>query len=525
MSQGETTSSESPSALFSRRPWGRGDLLALGVWTLAIAAYFWDVVGLRRALFYFDITEINYPYRAFFAEELKAGRFSRWFPGLYCGMPLFSESQAGYLHPFKYLFYPWLPTWQALNLDTVLSIWLAGVGTYLWLRRHVGPAGALTGAAIFGLSGFAWGHLIHTSMINAMASVPFVILGLECSWESGRWRGAVLGGLALACQVFAGHLQDALLMVVLVGIYGLYRAATEGSAKARINALAMAGALVVVGVLVSAVQWVPSKELLDRSPRAGGLPWGELVFGSWSPELLPTLVVREAYGTRARDTDWLDGFYPYHEMNAYMGLTAMALAVVGAGGLARRDRWANFWVLLVGLGAVLMLGKFTFLFDRANEVPVLGSSREPVRFHLWVSLGVAALAAVGVERLGRPGAVSLRGGLILVGAMVVLSIPIMSYMYNPVWNDPKRWVEPYHLDRYRWLGLELVRATIRTAILAGLGWSFARMAARSRLTARRSRWAALLPLLVIADLLGAHWRDVPTIEPRYWTEAPSRRDA
>ena len=150
-------------------------------------------VSLRRALFYFDITEINYPYRAFFAEELRAGRFSRWCPGLYCGMPLFSESQAGYLHPLKYLLYPWLQTWQAFNLDTVLSVWLTGVGTYCWLRRHVGPAGALTGAAIFGSSGYVWGHLIHTSMINALASVPLVIWGLESSWASGRWRGVVLG--------------------------------------------------------------------------------------------------------------------------------------------------------------------------------------------------------------------------------------------------------------------------------------------------------------------------------------------
>jgi hypothetical protein len=69
-----------PAPFFERRPWGRGDLAALAVWTLVIAAFFWDVVGLRGALFYFDITEINYPYRAFFAEELRAGRFSRWCP-------------------------------------------------------------------------------------------------------------------------------------------------------------------------------------------------------------------------------------------------------------------------------------------------------------------------------------------------------------------------------------------------------------------------------------------------------------
>jgi hypothetical protein len=520
VSSGDSEPTGLAAGLFEPRPWSRADLLALMTWTGAILLFFWDSATFRRALFYFDITEINYPYRAFFAEELRAGRFSRWCPGLYCGLPLYSESQAGYLHPFKYLLYPWLQTWQAFNLDTVLSVWVTGLGTYGWLRRHVGPAGALTGAAIFGSSGFVWGHLIHTSMINALASVPLVIWGLESSWASGRWRGVVLGALALACQVFAGHLQDSLLTIGLVGIYGLFRAATEADWQARLRALAMTAVLAGLGVLISGIQWVPSKELLDRSPRAGGLSWGELTYGSWCPELLPTMVVREAYGTRARDTDWLDGFYPYHEMNTYMGIIAIVLAVVGARGGAARDRWATFWVLLIGVGCVLMLGKFTFLFDNAHRLPVLGSSREPVRFHVWVSLGVAALAAIGVQRLERPGFVSLRAGLVFAGILVALSLPIMIYIYLPVWTRPKTWTQPYHLDRYRWLGRELAVATIRTGLLALSAWWVARGAARSENRQRRARRVALLPLIVLADLLSAHWVDVPTVDPAYWTVPP-----
>ncbi len=129
-----------------------------------------------------------------------------------------------------------MQTWQAFNLDTVLSIWLTGLGTYGWLRRHFGSAAALTGAAVFGLSGYVWGHIIHTSMINALASVPFVIWGLEVSWESGRCRGVVLGGVALAIQVFAGHLQDSLLTIGLVLLYGFYRAATERCLAGRVRA-------------------------------------------------------------------------------------------------------------------------------------------------------------------------------------------------------------------------------------------------------------------------------------------------
>jgi Bacterial membrane protein YfhO len=515
-----SATNDSSPGIFEPRPWGWPDAVALLVWMAAIVAFFWDVVTLRGALFYFDITEINYPYRAFFADELRAGRFSRWCPGLYCGLPLYSESQAGYLHPFKYLFYPWMQTWKAFNLDSVLSIWLTGVGSYLWLRRHVGPIAALAGASIFGLSGYTWAHFVHTSMLNALASVPFVIWGLEYSWSNARWRGVVIGACAMACQAFAGHLQDVLLTAGLVGLYGLYRAATETGLAQRVRALGMAVALAGLGVLLSAVQWVPSKELLDRSPRAEGLTWGDLTYGSWHPELLPTLVVREAYGTRARDTDWMDGFYPYHEMNTYLGLIAIALAVTGAVGKPVRDRWVTFWVLLVGLAVVLMLGRFTFLFDYAHRIPILGSSREPVRFHVWAAMGTAALAAVGVERVLRGPGVSLRPGLIVAVWLIMLSIPILLYVYAPLWKQLNGTNPTRNVVQFRWLGRELLIAVPRTAILLGLAWFAAWKATRTRNHVHRARWVAALPILIIADLLGSHWYDVPTIDPSYWTEPP-----
>ena len=307
VSNGETEATGSVDrALFERRPWGRGDLVALLVWTAAIAAFFWDSVSLRRALFYFDITEINYPYRAFFAEELRAGRFSRWCPGLYCGLPLFSESQAGYLHPFKYLLYPWLETWQAFNLDTVLSVWLTGVGTYVWLRRHVGPAAALTGAAIFGASGYVWGHLIHTSMINALASVPFVIWGWSASWAVGslarRRAGRRRAGLPGLRRPPPGRAPD--------GRPG--RPVRHSTARRPSAAWRPACARwrwrppwSGLGVLLSAVQWVPSKELLDRSPRAGGLSRGDLTSGRGTPSCCrPWSSARPTAPAPATPTGW-----------------------------------------------------------------------------------------------------------------------------------------------------------------------------------------------------------------------------
>ena len=101
MAKSVGSDAQSEAWRFERRPLGAGDLVAVLVWTAAIVAFFWDAVSLRKALFYFDITEINLPYRDFLAREIRLGRFSRWCPGLYNGMPLFSESQAGYLHPLE----------------------------------------------------------------------------------------------------------------------------------------------------------------------------------------------------------------------------------------------------------------------------------------------------------------------------------------------------------------------------------------------------------------------------------------
>ena len=204
----------------------------------------------------------------------------------------------------------------------------------------------------------------------------------------------------------------------------------------------MAVALAGLGILLSAVQWVPSKELLDRSPRAEGLSWAELTYASWHPELLPTMVVREAYGTRARDTDWMDGFYPYHEMNTYLGLIAIVLAVVVPGKASARPLGHVLGLAGRALPWCSCSGSSRFCSTMRNKIPIAGSSREPVRFHLWAAMGVAALGGRGVERLVSSPGVSLRPGLVVAGGSSCLSIPILLYVYAPVWKQLSGWNPP-----------------------------------------------------------------------------------
>ena len=246
------------------------------------------------------------------------------------------------------------------------------------------------------------------------------------------------------------------------------------------------------------------------------LTWDELTYGSWHPELLPTLVVREAYGTR-RDTDWMDGFYPYHEMNAYLGLIALGLAVVG-GGLPRPLG------RLLGppgrAGRPLMLGRFTFLFDYMHRIPVVGSSRIPVRFHLWVSLAVAALAAVGVDRLCRPGTVSLlrrgdggRGDGIVLGSdslvCLLSDLERLDSVEHALPSPAFSVAEPRARD--------CVRSNGRAGRCGMAGGNLGRS---NRGCPSPGKDRRLDTDIILADLLGSHWQDVPTVSPSYWTKPP-----
>lgn len=537
--------------------WSRRDVLALSAWTAAVCLYFAPVLAGQRVFFYFDITEINYPYRAFYANELKQGRFPLWCPHLYCGFPLFAESQAGQLYPLKYLLYPWMPPWLAFGYDAVLHVLLAGVAMYVYLRRRVGAAAALTGAAAFGYGGFLPAHVIHTSYLNSMMWIPLGLLALERLWQTARWKFGLLAAGCLAMQIFAGNMQIAILTFWAYGVLAVFWAATalrDGRAGTALGVLGTTAGTLVLAAAIGAVQFVPSLRLLELSPRQQGLKYDELMFASWHPELLPTLFLPHAYGSRSHDTDWIDGYYPYHEMHVYLGVVTLLLAAIGGAGV--RDRWLFSHVVLTVVALLLMLGRYGVLYDACQYFPVLRGMRFPVRLSLWWSLSLGTLAAWGVERLRVEG-VRLRGPLLAFAGAAAVALLILAVLYHPYWMNQEEATRVARRPENRARQARLIKqiasdaasAAVLTALalaaialarrpwetnrgtgneghsspedtLAATARAARRNNARSPALATASPWIAALPLLVIADLFWSQ-RDLnPTIEHSYWSEPP-----
>ena len=107
------------------------------------------------------------------ALDVAAGRWPLWnhYEGL--GAPLLGEMQSAAL---------FLPTWlmilpQGQTLEHILLQFLAGAGTFLFLRRfRLGRRASLAGALAFEVNGvFAW---LRNAIFNPVAFLPWVFLGL-----------------------------------------------------------------------------------------------------------------------------------------------------------------------------------------------------------------------------------------------------------------------------------------------------------------------------------------------------------
>lgn len=357
-----------------------------------------DALVGRGTFFHYDTWMQNLAFRAWWFGELRHGHFATWCPGLFAGYPLFAETQTGPLYPPTFLLFSLLPPTLAFSWSVLLHFALAGTGTYLAARRFgVGWGGALYAGVVFELSGFLVTHVVHFNLLVGAAWTPWVALLALGTAE--RRRGSMLGLAAVFAALLLGSHPYATLMNG-----GLAVAVVLARCGARPRALAVgAGTLVGVGIVaiaVAAVQLLPARELLARTPRGSGVDWSFLTFGSFPPWNVFTLAAPDLVGTPVNDTYWGGPDWSHFaETCAYVGLLTIALAVVAL--VLRRDRATALFAVVAAGSGLLMLGRYTPVYRIVAALPVLESTRLPARFALPATFAVAMLAGLGLDALPR----------------------------------------------------------------------------------------------------------------------------
>lgn len=423
-----------------------------------------------------DIWHLHYPLKAFYAQELAQGRLPLWAPDLGMGFPVLAEGQVGALYPPNLLLFWLLPLAAAFNWTLLAHLALAGAGAAM-LSRQLGASrgGSVVAGVVFSGCGVLTAHLKHINIIEAAAWAPILLLLITRHLREPRLHRLGALGVACAFTLLAGHPQIAFNTLLVAGVWaavGLSASRREGwrALSRRAAGLLMAVAL---GLGAAAVQWLPTLELSGLSPRQGGLSlkaatafplrWADLAllvrpFAFGDPGgLIPEAMIREDTGapalhpvTGAQLMRWVGFSEPggepslFWEESAYVGVFALALALAGLI-LGRRRRGAQGAGALAGLSLMMALGPAGGLFWLGwYGVPGFRLFRFHSRFLLYVDLGLAVLAGIGLTLLAERWAASGRGGRWLAPAAALVcaaDLWLTLGAHTPV-IDPSRWETP-----------------------------------------------------------------------------------
>jgi len=348
----------------------------------------------------------GYAFREFAAATMReGGGVPLWNPYLFGGMPYVAAMHGDTFYPVSVLLRAVLPTDAAMTWGFMIHIALAGLFTFLFLRRALGLG--FYGALLGGLAYAAGGNLAglvspgHDGKTYVATLLPLVLFFVHRGVRDGRaWSWGALA-LAVTCAVLSPHPQLLQYLLLVAGAYGLYAAFAPGADGVvvprglALRRLGLAAIAVALGFLGSAIQYWPVMEYTPWSPRAGGKDWEHAISFSMPPEELLNTYLPQFTGIL--DRYW--GRNSIHFHSDYIGASVLALVglAFGASGERRRQVW--FWTGVLVVATLWALGGYTPFYSIIYTiVPGTKYFRAPSTMLYVVSFATAVLAGIGVDR-------------------------------------------------------------------------------------------------------------------------------
>jgi hypothetical protein len=387
-------------------------------------------VGPGGMLYGRDWVSVFYYTRLVVSEALASGRLPVWEPGAMIGFPLLAAVQAAVFYPATWIG-ALLPAGAGWTWLALLHMSLSGFLAAAWLQRGLGLAApaARIGGCFYMLSFFFVGHL-HAGHVNYIWAFPWVVGTLwrleRCLVENSVRAIAALAA-CFALLVLAGAPQIShLLGVVGVGRLAWHLGSAREARSVRWRAVGRVALAGTAGLLLAAPQLLPSLELIPHLQRSRPDAYAFATDYSFPPENLITLLAPRFLGSDVDVAYWGRG--KSWELGGFMGLAALALGLVGLRG-RHPQRW--FWAGLALAGLLLALGRYAPFF-RAwyHLVPGAGLFRGPSRLLLLFTIGVAALSALGADRLWTGGALRSGRAAAFAGSLAVL-LSVTALAFTP----------------------------------------------------------------------------------------------
>jgi len=384
---------------------------------LFVALLYYPLLFTNRVLATGDILLYFYPYRDYAAAALREGRIPLWNPYIFNGVPFLANPQAAVLYPLHWPL-SWLSVTKQIYWSAAIHSWLLGYGGY-WLVRRYGQSSwpALVTALLLAGSGFYGGLIGHINQMNGAAWLPWALLVLlrlkgqppERMARSAieRFAGPMASfALLVTLMLFAGHTQTVYINLFGIGLWLLWdaaiglptwqpsRAMLRQLMSALLPSLAVYSAGVLLALLLTAAQLLPTLELSNLGLRSGGLTYNEVSSFSLRPLRLPWSLL-PTYGLIDLGPIFGTG---YTEFVSYVGLIGLGLALLG--GWKGRGPLRNSGLFFSLLGLFLAFGRWNPAYYLLYKLaPGFDLFRVPARWLMLYTLGMALLGGAGMAYL------------------------------------------------------------------------------------------------------------------------------
>ena len=235
----------------------------------------------QRGQIAFDIYDYYYPHVLYALQRLADGGGGLlWNPYQNCGQPFFGITETGLLYPPNVFFLMLAPE-AGLRAVLFTNLVIGGLGAYA-LGREVGASliGAGAGALAFVLGSAAYALTTWMPTVQApYVWMPAAMLCCERLLKAPSLPVALLLGVALAAGLLPGHPQFVLFTCQLVALRLLWALFDAAERRHFWRALGGVGLAVTVMLLLTAVQFLPSLEVIGESVRHTTLQANEIAPG------------------------------------------------------------------------------------------------------------------------------------------------------------------------------------------------------------------------------------------------------
>jgi hypothetical protein len=387
------------------------------------------VFSFKSVFFVRDLATFFYPHHLWLRNTLLSGTLPLWNPYLGCGYsPAVDPALQTFFPPTMLLRV--LPSVLGFNLIVALPIAVAAFGMHRFLKRTSSPEAAFLGAIVFAASGPMLSTANMPNLAWSCALIPSVFAAVDRLAEGWTWRRMAWAALAFGLMCLAGEPVTFAATVVAVTAFAAFRG--------RLRAVATTGAAIVLGLLLSAVQIVPTALITPGSIRSAGA-----LRDMWSlhpvrlVETVAPMLFGKYTGLPNEITQWLFVVNDSREpllFSIYLGVPALLLAALGAARM-RRSRDAAFWSVAGVVALVASFGTHTPVYRLAlRVVPGLAMFRYPSKYLILTVMAVAVLAALGWDalmsdatrrlKLAAPvGFAAVLAALALTATLVVFAFP------------------------------------------------------------------------------------------------------